>query len=310
MNYKYNSSSKDHELSEAMQNNNFDTPLSLSDQRLAIAGREEQVIAVREWFLSRYCNPAENTPYDGHEGGYFFTDGGPFDPQNEIDERFSEVVPENVMQEVIEEMHNTFGDQWALSHSNYDDLDFTLNFDTSEEPLRLLRQRLEQAKKVLTLRGDDSAKNLAKHLVFGSVISTLEAFLWETADYWVEKNDCVLHECITKLPDFRDQSIKLGDILKHHSNLRSYVKEYLKNLVWHRWRKVEPLYRLGLGIQLPSTKPFTTAMIKRHDIVHRSGHNKDGVKIDVTELEIIDLCSEVEQFAMSIETALAAKNSH
>lgn len=67
------------------------------------------------------------------------------------------------------------------------------------------------------------------------------------------------------------------------------------------------LFKLGLGIQPPSFKPFVDALIKRHDIVHRSGHDKSGNSISVTSDEIRELCQMIEQFAAEIDTKLAVR---
>ena len=85
------------------------------------------------------------------------------------------------------------------------------------------------------------------------------------------------------------------------------MKGYLQNLVWHRWDKVGPLLKQGLKIEPPSFKPFEDIMIKRHDIVHRSGHDKLGNPISVTRDEISRLCEMIERFAVEIHNKLGSR---
>ena len=68
---------------------------------------------MRAWFHARYCDPAEETPYNGREGGYQYIYGGPFDPADILPERFSHIVDEKVIKDVIDEMNQEVGDQWA-----------------------------------------------------------------------------------------------------------------------------------------------------------------------------------------------------
>ncbi len=148
---------------------------------------------------------------------------------------------------------------------------------------------------------------LVEKLVFGAAIGALESFLWETMHYWVDSDESVLKSVATKLPALKDEPIKLGDIYVRYEGLKSHVTGYLQNLVWHRWEKVAPLFKLGLDIALPTAKPLEAAMIKRHDIVHRSGHDKNGVAITLTVAEINSLCDEIEKFAQSIDQQLSSR---
>ncbi len=61
--------------------------------------------------------------------------------------------------------------------------------------------------------------------------------------------------------------------------------------------KVGPIFKYGLSVQLPSTKGFHGPLLKRHDVVHRSGLSKSGEPVDVTAEEIGDLRSKIEAFA-------------
>lgn len=62
--------------------NIFDTdgPFDPNNHWLETADEDDQKTAMREWFLARYCDPAQETPYNGREGGYLFVNGGPYNP--------------------------------------------------------------------------------------------------------------------------------------------------------------------------------------------------------------------------------------
>jgi hypothetical protein len=44
-----------------------------------------------EWFYENYEDPANGVPYDGREGGYIYTSGGPYDPEEELEKQFPNV---------------------------------------------------------------------------------------------------------------------------------------------------------------------------------------------------------------------------
>jgi hypothetical protein len=201
------------------------------------------------------------------------------------------------------------GHQFRYAH--FDDFDYDERFDLQlharNEPLDKLKERLEHAQLVLTLQGDENARRLAINLVFGAAIAAFEAFLWETVDYSVENDDDTVRNIVTNIPALKDQPMKLGEIFEKHKNLKEQVKGYLQNLIWHKWDKVVPLLKFGLCIEPPSFKPFDEPILKRHDIVHRSGHDKSGKPISVTTSEITELCQKIEQFAIDINSRLAER---
>ncbi|AFQ52211.1 hypothetical protein [Burkholderia cepacia] len=286
-------------------------PFDPCDTWLETASRDEQIIAVRGWFLARFCDPAEGTPYNGREGGYQFVHGGPYDPADEIPDRFANVVDDDVIEEVVDELHGGVGDEWApireVPTDDYYDDRFDLDVDTPNEPLSRLRDRIQQARQVLTLTGSPHAKSLTDMLVFSNALGVLESFLWETAEFWFKHDDSALQSVVTKLKVFSDEPMKLGDIFTRHTKLREHVLGYLQNLVWHRWDSVVPIFQQGLGIRLPSVKPFEAALLKRHDIVHRCGQTKTGAPVTVTQAEIGALFDEIEQFAIAVNRLLSTR---
>lgn len=70
-----------------------------------------------------------------------------------------------------------------------------------------------------------------------------------------------------------------------------------------------PLFTIGLGIDVPGFRQFDDALIKRHDIVHRSGFSKTNVRVNVDTAEIEALCARILQFANEINEKLANRQS-
>ncbi len=274
-----------------------------NDHWLRTADEKHQLIAMRAWFHARYCDPAHETPYNGSEGGYLFVDGGPYNPSTELHGRFGDIVDDSLIEKVVDEMVEEVSDQWApIRPEPLDDYDARFDFELvdADEPRLRVSKRLADCRQVLNLQGEAEAVALARRLVFGAVIGVLESFLWELSQHWIEASDDALRGCVTKLPAIRDEQIKLGDVFERHENIRAHVKGHLQNTVWHRWDKVGVIYRSGLGISLPSLKVFDVALVKRHDIVHRSGRTKDGEEVYVTNTEIEDLSHTVEKFAEEV----------
>lgn len=268
------------------------------------ADGDEQRIAMREWFTARYRDPAHETPYNGREGGYLFINGGPYDPSDELHTRFGKLVPEDVIQEIADELVMEVGDQWAPilrePPPDYYDERFDLESVGPDGPLLRARERIAELNMTLRLQSNPTARPLVARLVFSALIGVLESFLWETAQHWISTRPEVLQRCVEQLPVFKEQKFKLSEVYAQHAKIEATVKGYLQNLVWHRWDQVGALYRLAMEVKLPSVKTFQTPLEIRHHIVHRSGTDMDGNKIEIDDLAIASLVGDVEAFALQV----------
>lgn len=275
------------------------------------ADEEDQRIAMREWFTARFCDPAHDTPYNGREGGYLFIHGGPYCPADELHTRFSKLVSGDVIQEVVDELVMEVGDQWAPilrePPSDYFDERFDLEVVGPDGPLHRVRERIAELNTTLLLQTSPVARPLVARLVFSALIGVLESFLWETAQYWISAQPEVLKRCVERLPVFEEQKFKLSEVYSQHAKIEATVKGYLQNLVWHRWDQVGSLYRLGLDVKLPSVKGFQGPLETRHHIVHRSGIDMEGNKIEIKDAAIASLARDVEAFAQQVTSDCADK---
>lgn len=280
-----------------------------NDDWIKDASRELQIEAMRQWFYDRYEDPANETPYDGKEGGYIFVWGGPYDPSDVIQERFSEFVDFDVMWELIEDLHTEVGDEWApidREGVDYDDALSMLVRDR-EDPTRMLAERLRQIEAVLTVDGDAVAKELATQLAHGAAITALEAYLWDIVAYWVVNDPATLRTMVATNKDFQAKSLQLSAIFARMDGLKAEVESYLQDLVWHRLDKVKPLMELGLRIKIPDIGDLMREVLTRHDIVHRGGRTKDGEVVSVSIEDVRRTVALVQGFAKEIDEELLAR---
>jgi hypothetical protein len=278
----------------------------IDDAWLISADEDHQVAGMAEWFGARFWDPANETPYISSEGGYIWVHGGPYDAREQLGNRFGGTVSDDVIERTAELLESGGIFDWAPTSLTYYDEEQDVFVDNRGEPTKRLQDRLEELLRVLALEGHEDVKATSRKLIFAGMISALETFLWETMVYWVDHDDETIPNIITKVPAFMCRELKLGQIFEAVKNLQADVRAYLQNLVWHQFEKVAPLMKHGLSIELPSFRPFQDAIKRRHDIVHRSGHDAAGNAISVSEQELRDLSAKILDFATSMDTRITA----
>lgn len=73
------------------------------------------------WFHTFFEDPANQTPYNGREGGYQYIHGGPYNPQDELFEEFAGIADEVLIAETAEEIENEDSiSDWAPSSAHPD----------------------------------------------------------------------------------------------------------------------------------------------------------------------------------------------
>ena len=66
--------------------------------------KEEKIEEIKSWFYQNFEDPVECLPYESKEGGYIYIWGGPYDPRDEIENEFSGIVDEEIIDEVASEL--------------------------------------------------------------------------------------------------------------------------------------------------------------------------------------------------------------
>lgn len=266
---------------------------------LSAAEEWAQATAIKFWFEERYFDPSDESRLSPHEA---YREGGPFQPGPLVRSRFSGYASTKALEGVIDELLFLGGDRWAKrlirAPSTYDE-DFAIFVEAYNVPLQNTLQRVGEIRELLIL-----PSNLVRNLAFGASITALESFLWETMVFWVENDESVVRNIIIAHPAFKDQPIKLGTIFDKRETLTKDILGFMQGVVWHNWDNVATLYKYGLGLKKLNLDHFTPAVLKRHDIVHRSGLTKAGEQVVVTSVEILALCEQITIFAETVSSQL------
>lgn len=290
----------------------FDSgPFEPDDDWLASASKELQIAAMRRWFLDRYEDPANETPWDGEDKKYVFVWGGPYDPNEEIQSRFSGIVEFDTMWELIEYLWREVGDKWAPIHYegiDYDDYVSHLVVVDRSDPHRFLEEHIGEIFAVLDASALDVANSRLLHqMAHSSLIAALEAYLADTVSYWVDKNEHALRRFVSTNKDFQVRSLTVAEIFERLKNLSGEVKTYLADFVWHRLDKVKPMLASGLEIRVPEIGDLMKEVMVRHDIVHRAGRRADGSLVELASEDLCRVRDIIRQFSREIEEELVRR---
>lgn len=111
--------------------------------------RDSQVKYMVHWFHGLFWDPANETPYNGREGGYLYIHGGPYDASDEFYEEFGAIVSDDVIQEAVDEVETDGITEWAPTHAHPDQIAYREDAlaDDDEPPipsLEEIRRRLAE----------------------------------------------------------------------------------------------------------------------------------------------------------------------
>ena len=261
--------------------------------------------AMQVWFETRYWDPANETPYNGREGGYLYIHGGPYDASEELFGEFGDEFSEELIQAVVDEVESEGITDWAPIHTEPDyDEDFQLEANTRGDPYRFFEQRLKEVDALAAAEIDPERKALLRQLLFSYLIAALEAYLADTMSYWVTVDRNVFRNFVSACEEFKRQKLTLSEIFERFDTLEDDVEQYLQKLVWHRLDKVGPLMIGALKIPQPRIDELMTHIVVRHDIVHRGGKTKDGAVVAIDADGLRALRKDLVDFVEGIEVEL------
>nr|WP_283777894.1 HEPN domain-containing protein [Sansalvadorimonas sp. 2012CJ34-2] len=150
----------------------------------------------------------------------------------------------------------------------------------------------------------DTKGNVKEHLLgllYVNVITAIETYLSDAFINEVLNDKDKLIKFVETNPEFSERTFKLSEVFKKHSEIEKEVKNYLLGLMWHNIKKIKPMFKDALDVDFPKDLSLIfKAILKRHDLVHRGGKNKDGESVVVSDEELSTLVQTACQFIESI----------
>ena len=285
-----------------------EVPFEPDDEWIATASKELQLAAMRRWFTDRYENAANNTPWDGEDKQYVWIWGGPYDPSEELAARFEEFVDEEVLGQLADDLYDEGGDEWAPSERFHEGDYFDYLDYVKLDPKRQFDHRVEEIFDLVTVEASipTSIRNLLYQMSHAQLISAMEAFLVSSTMKVIGNDDTSLRQFVSKNSDFKQRKLDLTDLFARFDRIRDEVRVYLSEQIWHRLEKIKPIMEQGLGVTFPKIGDLMREIKKRHDIVHRAGHDKDGKPVVVTYEGLCNLRVWLNDFTAELSAQLSA----
>lgn len=279
----------------------------ISGDSLRNADRESQLDIMEGWFRENFEDPVERTPYESAEGGYIWIWGGPYDAREELEGEFADIVPEDIIDELVVKLEAECY-EWAPTPST-EDYDNSLIEDLAgiTEFYHNFAGAILDIEALLKTKVDDSVSPTFYRLLFVNVITAMETYLSDAFINTVVNSPALMRRLVETTPEFQSEKIALAGVFKAIEQVEQRAKSYLVDVVWHHLYKVELMYRDTLEVEFPQDMgSLYRAVLIRHDIVHRNGKSKGGQEILVTPRKVSDLVRAVETFVQYIDKQVAS----
>ncbi|WP_149274353.1 HEPN domain-containing protein [Pareuzebyella sediminis] len=137
--------------------------------------------------------------------------------------------------------------------------------------------------------------------IFSGAITCLEDYLSTTLIQQVLNNEEYFKKFVKTFRDIKNRKFDLSEIYDKLDSIRDIVKKELVDVIYHDLPKVKGMYHDTFGIDFPNIGDLMSAIKTRHDMVHRNGKNKEGVKIEITKELVVDVIDKVELFVKDID---------
>lgn len=154
---------------------------------------------------------------------------------------------------------------------------------------------------------NNDVKQFLYRLLYANVITSMETFLGDTLKREVLQDEVSLRKFVETYKPFKDISMNLSDLYAKKESMPGFVKTTLRELLYHDLRKIKPIYRDALGIDLGDVSELYKAVLVRHDLVHRNGKNHEGVEHTITEDMVRELQTKVKTLMESVNNQLAER---
>ncbi len=261
-------------------------PLS-ADEICKTNKRTIKINIMRDWFNYHFGDPDDHALRIEGDDGYFYIHGGPFAPYDVLTEEFNAIVPKKIIGDLANELRK-IRTEWApISGRNYH-RDIEAN-----DPLQEFTETIGNIKKLLSASDNippDVVSSMHR-LLYANIITAIEVYLSGAFE------DEIIY-----------QKNLISNLLKSIAYIKNRYDNYNENIIWHKLRDVQKMYKKAFGIKFhENVEMIQRAVLVRHDIIHRNGCTKHGKYHKINKTEIEDLIKEAKIFTHHIDNKILAQ---
>lgn len=158
----------------------------------------------------------------------------------------------------------------------------------------------------IPINSDQVKKNLLV-MLYGHIVAAVESYLSSTFTEKVmsSKDSEFIRKLVENDPEFAKRKFTIKEIFTKREELENDVKQYLRELIFHKIDKVKPMYKDVLNVDFgDDIKWLFEAINLRHDCVHRAGYDKDGNEVDLNKEQVEELIKQSTDLVKHIENEL------
>lgn len=175
----------------------------------------------------------------------------------------------------------------------------------SSEQLSALQNHLKSSLNLLNLAAVDTQTEFDLYVMLHThIVASMEAFLASSFIHEVTNSDELTRKLIETDPEIGKKELTLKEIYKEHENIKTIVAKYLKDLIFHRLKKIKSMYRSVLDVDFGNISWLFKAVELRHHCAHRAGYDKDGNKIQISKNDIETLVKHCDILSKEISTQI------
>nr|WP_320125676.1 hypothetical protein [uncultured Shewanella sp.] len=202
--------------------------------------------------------------------------------------------------EFIDDLVDEVSRDSDLDEDDYDWYEENENKDHHD----LLTEQLDSVDQILNLTVPGDAKFSFLVMIHAHVVSAIEGYLAGVFIHLVCNSEVLTRKLIESDPEFSKRKFTLREIYQEQDALKVTVASYLKGLIFHDLKKIQPMYKSVLGYELSNLSWLFKAVELRHHCVHRAGYDKEGNKIDLSVESVSGLFMQVHKLGEDINEAI------
>lgn len=149
-----------------------------------------------------------------------------------------------------------------------------------------------------------STKEYLYRQLYAGAITSMEAFLSSTLLKAVLNTQESKRKFVEKYLPYREEQISFSNIFEQMDKIDTTIQETLRGLMYHNLGKIKPIYKDVLDVDLGEIGDIMKAVQIRHDIVHRSGKDKDGNVHRIEKEDVIKIVEAVSSLISRVNMSL------